>query len=699
MRLLRSIDAIAWNALTTEHRLFGCSLLRIGLGSIVLYYLLGHWALRELLWGPHAVYPLWLFLRELPTARTPSLFALESPAGFDALYIAAIVVAGLYAVGWRTRWIGPFFYAATWSLFMRNPFLLTGGDNLLYVELPFVLLMNTSAYLSFDSHWRGLQAMRRPPVRPFAALVHNVALGAVLVQLCIMYGASGLEKAAGYAWQHGTALYYVLRTQEFGSPTLGRLIVTHPLAMTAMTYLVVAFELAFPFLIWSRRTQWIAAAAATALHAGIAVFMGLVPFAIEALIFQFVVFGDVSYETLGRFARAAPRHFGRRRARRGPWRARMSNAPPTNDWAPAIEQNRWKRAGTGLRACDPVRACPGFTLFAPMTPDQAVHLIDLAGNIVHTWALPYPPGYGYLTPAGALFFNGRVVVTHPTRFIERAASKRGAALEVDWHGRILWEVNHPEHHHDAIRLRNGNVMLLCMAPVPRDIAARVRGGIPNSEANGEMYADYLVETTTDGRVVWEWRSWEHLDPEADAINPHDHRYEWTHGNTVAEMPDGNIVLSFRHTSSVVIVDRRSGAIIWKLGPPMLAQQHAPTPLPNGNLLIFDNGTYRVHGGVFSRVIEVELATKRIVWSYTEPRRADFFAPSLSNARRLPNGNTLICEGDFGRLFEVTHQGLVVWEYVNPFFGRLSARPDTPIGNQVFRAFRYSAEEIARARSS
>lgn len=56
---------------------------------------------------------------------------------------------------------------------------------------------------------------------------------------------------------------------------------------------------------------------------------------------------------------------------------------------------------------------------------------------------------------------------------------------------------------------------------------------------------------------------------------------------------------------------------------------------------------------FSRVIEVELATKQIVWKYQERKESDFFSPRISNAQRLPNGNTLICEGVFGRIFEVT----------------------------------------------
>jgi len=57
---------------------------------------------------------------------------------------------------------------------------------------------------------------------------------------------------------------------------------------------------------------------------------------------------------------------------------------------------------------------------------------------------------------------------------------------------------------------------------------------------------------------------------------------------------------------------------------------------------------------------------------------------------LPNGNTLICEGDFGRLFEVTMGGDIVWEYVNPYFG------GPPANNRVFRAYRYSEAAIAAA---
>jgi hypothetical protein len=139
---------------------------------------------------------------------------------------------------------------------------------------------------------------------------------------------------------------------------------------------------------------------------------------------------------------------------------------------------------------------------------------------------------------------------------------------------------------------------------------------------------------------------------------------------------------------------KADKIIWKLGAPILSGQNAPLPLPNGKLLIFDNGPHRVdHPMPYSRVIEVEMVTKQIVWKYQENRESDFFSPRVSNAQRLPNGNTLICEGDFGRLFEVTSDGELVWEYVNPYFGG----PPNAQNNQVFRAYRYSAEEIARVK--
>jgi peptidoglycan hydrolase-like protein with peptidoglycan-binding domain len=362
-----------------------------------------------------------------------------------------------------------------------------------------------------------------------------------------------------------------------------------------------------------------------------------------------------------------------------------------------IEPVTVKRRGVGLRGHDPDRAFAGFTLFCPLPSDnRTVYLIDMQGKVVHTWAMPHPPGQsGYLTERGTLFYNGQI----PNEsHVGRAPYRGGAALEMDWNGRILWEVRHADHNHDGIRLRNGNVLLICQKPLPDGFAPKVRGGRHGTEYDdGKMDAPYLVEMTTDGKAVWEWRSWDHLDPVADVITAvQDDRDVWTVGNGVSEMPDGNILLSFRDISTVVMINRQTGAIYWKLGAPPLAGQHAPYMLANGHVLLFDNGPHRLDQSFpHSRVLEIDPETKAIVWKYQETRLADFFSPRLSNAQRLPNGNTLINEGWFGRFFEVTRDGDVVWEYVNPYFGTRQKL----VVNAVQRAYRYTAEEIAKARTA
>jgi hypothetical protein len=362
-----------------------------------------------------------------------------------------------------------------------------------------------------------------------------------------------------------------------------------------------------------------------------------------------------------------------------------------------IEPNAIKRRGVGLRGYDQARAFPGLTLFAPAAnTNKTVYLIDLQGNVVHTWDMPYPPGlYGYLTDRGTLFYNGKI--PNPSH-LGQSPFKGGAALEMDWKGRILWEVKQPDHHHDGVRLRNGNVLLICAMPLPDAIVPKVRGGRPGTEYdNGKMNGDYLVEMTTDGKVVWEWRAWEHMEPAEYPITAvNDHRDEWTHANGCFEMPDGNILLSFRDISTVVMINRQTGDVYWKLGAPPLSGQHAPYMLPNGHMLLFDNGPYRLDETFpFSRVLEIDPATKNIVWKFQESFPPNFFSDRISNARRLPNGNTLICEGMFGRFFEVTADGDIVWEYVNPYFGG----PPKALSNGVFRAYRYTAEEIARAQAA
>ena len=67
------------------------------------------------------------------------------------------------------------------------------------------------------------------------------------------------------------------------------------------------------------------------------------------------------------------------------------------------------------------------------------------------------------------------------------------------------------------------------------------------------------------------------------------------------------------------------------------------------------------------------------WKFPIPTKWLFNSPYIAGSQRLPNGNTFICEGGTGRLFEVTKSGEIVWEFVNPD------------RKAIFRAYRYGAD--------
>ncbi|PKB79360.1 MAG: hypothetical protein BZY88_13710 [SAR202 cluster bacterium Io17-Chloro-G9] len=188
-------------------------------------------------------------------------------------------------------------------------------------------------------------------------------------------------------------------------------------------------------------------------------------------------------------------------------------------------------------------------------------------------------------------------------------------------------------------------------------------------------------------MVNEWRSSDHLDPKTDVICPLEARDAWGAGNDIdASDDDRAFLISFRTVDTVAMVDRSTGEFTWKWGPGEISHQHHPTYLENGHVLLMDNGSHR-RGLSYSRVIEVDPITNEIVWQYRGQPLVSFFTHFTGGAQRLPNGNTLISEGETGRLFEVSSSKVVVWEYVSPLF--IESRHD--ITNGLFRARRYGLD--------
>jgi hypothetical protein len=112
------------------------------------------------------------------------------------------------------------------------------------------------------------------------------------------------------------------------------------------------------------------------------------------------------------------------------------------------------------------------------------------------------------------------------------------------------------------------------------------------------------------------------------------------------------------------LDVESETLVWAERGPWLGQ-HDPHILSSGNIILFDNfGNFSDVEGI-SRVIEFNPRTMEIVWTYKGSAASPLISPLRSWQQRLANGNTLIVETDGGRILEVTPEGDIVWEFLNP----------------------------------
>jgi len=267
-------------------------------------------------------------------------------------------------------------------------------------------------------------------------------------------------------------------------------------------------------------------------------------------------------------------------------------------------------------------------------------------------------------------------------------------IEVDWEGNIVWSWR-PHEHFEELGFDSKAREVLRSNPNVVPFGGQAIGG--TAPALGDGYGDWL-----------------HINS-ASLLGPNrfydagDSRFH----------PD-NVIWDAREANIIAIVEKSTGKIVWQLGPRydgkdaerrlgwIIGQHHAhliPHGLPGeGNLLVFDNGGWGGYGAPnpgapsglktalrdYSRVLEINPLTLEIVWQYT-PREAGFvipldasrfYSPFISSAQRLPNGNTLITEGSDGRIFEVTAQHEIVWEYVSPYWRQ------GPVSlNLVYRAYR------------
>ncbi len=414
---------------------------------------------------------------------------------------------------------------------------------------------------------------------------------------------------------------------------------------------------------------------------------------------------------------------------------------------------------TGVTIFNPQKCWTGYTVFTlslSQKSDPWSVLIDMNGNIVNRWHTLFGMPSKIL-PGGYIMGNTAL------RDGRYGFQDMIDLVQVDWNGTVVWKFDHYElikdgnkkpqwmarQHHDYQREGNpvgyyvpgmepsvdrGRTLILC------------HKNIKNSKISEKLLLDdSIIEVSWDGEIIWEWLCSDHFADmgfseeakNALARNPNMRDSgggmgDWMHMNSISTLgpnrwfeqgdtrfhPD-NIIWDGRQTNIIAITDKKSGKIVWQIGPEyaarpawqnlgqIIGQHHAhmiPRGLPGeGNILVYDNGGWAGYGapnpgapkGIdnalrdYSRVLEFDPCTLKIVWQYS-PKEAGFTIPMsafmfysgfISSAQRLPNGNTLITEGAWGRIFEVTPEHEIVWEYINPYFGKYSHV------NMVYRAYR------------
>lgn len=410
---------------------------------------------------------------------------------------------------------------------------------------------------------------------------------------------------------------------------------------------------------------------------------------------------------------------------------------------------------------------PGYAMYT-VTNSASTYLIDRQGRVVHEWKGNYGVMGAYLQEDGSLIQNA-YDVDFP---VFAGGGETGRLQKISWESRMLWDFEYANEvyhaHHDMAVLPNGNI--LAIAWESRTVEESLQAGRkPELIPKAGLWPDKILEVEPDGKyggkVVWEWRLWDHLiqdhDPGKDnygdpaehpelvdinlARNPlpepitqdsldrlHATGRAWRnetidnrgsdlyHSNAInynAELDQ--IALSVRQLNEILIIDHsttsaeaaghsggrwgRGGDILYRWGNPQnygrgdstdqqLFYQHDVRWVEGGkpgagNLTVFNNDIPgRPDSMNYSAIYEISpsmddegnyilldngrFGPEAPTWTYIAPDTVSFYGSFVSGAHRMHNGNTFINEGPRGRFMEVTPEGEIVWEYLNPYRGEI-----------------------------
>jgi hypothetical protein len=345
----------------------------------------------------------------------------------------------------------------------------------------------------------------------------------------------------------------------------------------------------------------------------------------------------------------------------------------------------WERARTadrGVTIYDPAKALNGYTLFTSGEGQRAA-LISMTGEVLHEWQLPFSAIWddtaqvkdprpdsmihyrsAYLYPNGDLLAIYEAVGDTPWGY---------GLAKMDKDSRLIWKYLEGVHH-DLDVAPDGDIYVL---------THEIRDTVISNwrHLKPPRVDDFVVVLSPHGKVLKKVSVLDALvaSPYARMVNTVAwySKDDYVHANAVdlvdeqaairlSGMPGHQVLISMREIGAIGLLDLDREVFTWALRGPWVGQ-HDPDLLPNGNMLLFDNYGNYGPGGI-SRVIEFNPKTLELVWSYTGDDQNPLQSNLRSDQERLANGNTLITESDGGRLLEVTRDGELVWEYVDPIRG-------------------------------
>ncbi len=362
--------------------------------------------------------------------------------------------------------------------------------------------------------------------------------------------------------------------------------------------------------------------------------------------------------------------------------ASSSPPPPSSDTPANTEPPQSFASRPDLRP-PPLRvdasrpgAADGDVFLAPFTLDAAHSqvqsgpmIVDGSGNLV--WFAPEQHSLAFDLEAQQ--YRGHTVLTWFEGSVTSQGYGQGEHVIADDSYRAVARVHAGNGYqadlHDFLLTPKGTALMTAYNPVMLPAADTTDG-----ESRAVLDAVVQEVDIPTGGVIFEWHSVGTIplaDSYANLPKTTTEAYDYVHPNSVALDKGGDIWLSARHTYAVYKLDRRSAAIVWRLGgkhsdfdvpaAARFAWQHDVRPHPDGVVTVFDNASGpgpSTHSASRGLELRVDESTRKVTLLRSAWNPHGKLANSQGSFQMLPNGDTFAGWGAVGEYTEWAPDGSV-----------------------------------------